>query len=244
MGLGDRLVTWALRKLGGLLLLCGILVAIIYGLYEFFSASMDCIHPAIRVAIAIGGIGLVLLIASLIYERWKSSEEEEELKEILHERDNIIKDRFDHLIESCAVLDIEEEMTRDEFFSMVSGILSPQIGVDKKEINRLLEKREQESTTVLEQGLAIPHIVVEGEGKFEIVLARSKKGIIFSPDKDPVHIIFVLAGSMDERNFHLRALMAIANIVREHNFYPNFMDAINEERLRMIILSSTRKRQI
>ena len=139
---------------------------------------------------------------------------EEELKEILHKRDNIIKDRFDHLIESCAVLDIEEEMTRDEFFSAVSEILPPQIGVDKKEISRLLGKREQESTTVLEQGLAIPHIVVEGEGKFEIVLVRSKKGIIFSPDKEPVHIIFVLAGSMDERNFHLRALMAIANIVR------------------------------
>ena len=142
------------------------------------------------------------------------------------------------------VLDLEQSMQRDEFFSLVSEVLSKRLEIDKKKINDLLIKREEQTTTVIEKGLALPHIVEEGTKKFEVVMVRSKGGIIFAPDKEPVHIVFILAGSSDERNFHLRALMAIAQIVREPNFYKNWMWMRDEESLRMLVLSSTRKREI
>jgi mannitol/fructose-specific phosphotransferase system IIA component (Ntr-type) len=167
---------------------------------------------------------------------------EEELKSILHKRDNIVKDRFDHLIEQCPVLDIKEKMKRDEFFDYISNILSERLELDPKEIKELLIRREEESHTVIERGLAIPHIVISGKNKFEIVVVRARKGIEFTTDEEPVHIIFVLAGSQDERNFHLRVLMTIANIIQEPNFYDNFIKAKSEEKLRMLILSSPRKR--
>ncbi len=169
---------------------------------------------------------------------------EEELKEILHKRDKIIKDRFDHLIETCAVFDIEERMGRDDFFQLVSQSLSLRLGINREEIKKLLIQREQESHTIIEKGLAIPHIVVPGEKKFEIVPVRAKEGIVFSPEEEPVYIIFVLAGSMDERNFHLRALMAIAQIMREPTFFKNWMRMKDKDALRLLILSSTRKREL
>ncbi len=169
---------------------------------------------------------------------------EDELKEILHKRDNVIKDRFDHLIEKCPVLDLQGSMTRDDFFTIASEILGSRLNIDHKKIKDLLLERERQSTTVIEKGLALPHIVVEAREKFEILIVRSKQGVVFSPDKEPVHIVFVLAGSKDERNFHLRALMAIAQIVREHNFYKNWLRMRDEESLRMLVLSSTRKRDI
>jgi len=169
---------------------------------------------------------------------------EDELKEILHKRDNVIKDRFDHLIEKCPVLDLSGSINREDFFSVTSEILAARLNVDKDKIKRLLFEREEQSTTVIEPGLALPHIVVEGGSKFEILIVRAKEGIVFSSDKGPVHIAFVLAGSKDERNFHLRALMAIAQIVREHNFYKNWMRMRDEDSLRMLVLSSTRKRDI
>ncbi len=169
---------------------------------------------------------------------------EDELKEILHRRDNITKDRFDHLIEACPVLDLDGNLSRDDFFTLVAEVLSARLGIDKSKIKNLLIKREAESTTVIEKGLAIPHIVVEGEKKFEIIMVRIRGGIAFLPDKDPVHIVFVLAGTQDERNFHLRSLMAIAQIVRDQNFYPNWMRMKDENSLRMLVLSSTRKRDL
>ncbi|MBN2484158.1 MAG: amino acid permease [Candidatus Omnitrophica bacterium] len=168
---------------------------------------------------------------------------EEELKEILHKRDNIVKDRFDHLIESCRVIDLTGRIHREVFFSHVADVIAQDLNLDKARIKDLLIKREAQSTTVIEKGLAIPHIVIEGEHKFDIVVARSKEGIVF-PGQEDVHVAFVLIGSKDERNFHLRTLMAIAQIVREHNFYKNFMRAKNEEQIRMLVLSSTRRRDI
>lgn len=168
---------------------------------------------------------------------------EEELREIIHKRDHVIKDRFDHLIEKCGVLGVEEEISKERLFTIVSEILAERLELHAKSIEKLLLKREAQSTTVIEKGLAIPHIIVEGTQKFEIIIVRAKKGVIFSP-KDKVNVIFVLAGSRDERNFHLRTLMAIAQIVREHNFYNNFMRARSESQIRLLVLSSTRKRHL
>jgi len=187
---------------------------------------------------------LMHLVERVTAKEFLDTSLEDELKEILHGRDNIIKDRFDHLIESCPVLDLEEGLGKDEFFSLISEIFSKRLDIDKEAIKDLIIKRELESTTVIEEGLALPHIVVEGEHKFEMVVVRAKKGIIFSKDKNPVHIVFALAGSRDERNFHLRTLMAIAQIVREANFYENWMRMKDEDSLRMLVLSSTRKRDL
>jgi len=187
---------------------------------------------------------LMHLVERVTAKEFLDTRLEDELKEILHKRDHVIKDRFDHVIDACPVLDLEKGMKRDEFFSLVSEVLSKRIGVDKEKIKELLIKREEQTTTVIEKGLALPHIVVEGTKKFEVMMVRSKEGIIFTPDKEPVHIVFILVGSSDERNFHLRSLMAIAQIVREPDFYKNWMWMRDAESLRMLVLSSTRKREI
>ena len=187
---------------------------------------------------------LMHLVERVTAREFADTSLEEELKEILHKRDKIIKDRFDHLIETCAVFDIEEKMSRDDFFQLISESLSLRLGLGRDQIKKLLIKREQESHTVIEEGLAIPHIVVPGEKKFEIVLVRAREGIVFSPEEEPVHIIFVLAGSMDERNFHLRVLMAIAQIMRESTFSKNWMRMKDKEAIKLLVLSSTRKREL
>ena len=186
---------------------------------------------------------LMHLVGRITAKEFVDTSLEDELKDILHKRDKIIKDRFDHLVEDSIVLDLEEEMGRDDFFQQVSKILSPRLDISPLQIKNLLIKREQESHTVIEKGLAIPHIVVPGANKFEVLLVRARKGIIFSSQEDPVHIIFVLAGSIDERNFHLRTLMAIAQIMGESNFYTNWMRMKDQKSLKMLVLSSTRKRE-
>jgi mannitol/fructose-specific phosphotransferase system IIA component (Ntr-type) len=54
--------------------------------------------------------------------------------------------------------------------------------------------------------------------------------------------VFVLAGSADERNFHLRALAAIAQIVQDPHFEEKWMEAKGEEALRDIVLLGERRR--
>lgn len=167
----------------------------------------------------------------------------EELRDILIRRDNIIEDRFDKLVKSAVILDLKRSMTAEEFFDIVSKELSERLKIPSQELKELFLDREQQSSTTLEPGLAIPHIIVKGEKKFDILIVRCKDGINFDADEPPVKTVFVLIGSMDERNFHLRALMSIAQIVKEQNFDQRWFRAKDAEELRNIIVLSTRKRE-
>jgi amino acid transporter/mannitol/fructose-specific phosphotransferase system IIA component (Ntr-type) len=167
---------------------------------------------------------------------------ERELKGILKERDSITEDRFDRLIEQCVILDIEDSLSLEEFLNLAADSLSGRLGLRQEVLFDLLLKRESETTTVIRPGLAIPHIIVEGNHKFEILLARCKRGIIFSRSLPPVHTAFVLVGSLDERNFHLRALASIAQIAQERGFDKSWLNARSTEQLRDIILLAERRR--
>jgi len=172
----------------------------------------------------------------------------DELREIIVERDKIVEDRFDRLIKECEILDYEpvteEERKAENVFKKTSLVLSSRLRIDEKALFALFLKRERESSTVITPGLAIPHIIVKGSNKFDVMLIRCKKGIIFPGVKDPVHTIFILVGSRDERNFHLRALAAIAQIAQDKAFNKNWLEASNVEELRNIILLAERKRHI
>jgi APA family basic amino acid/polyamine antiporter len=96
---------------------------------------------------------------------------------------------------------------------------------------------------VIQPGLAIPHIIVDGRKLFDVVLVRCRKGVVFREGQPPVQTAFILVGSRDERNYHLRALMAIAHIVQEPDFTERWLAAPDVERLRDILLLSGRERE-
>ena len=75
-----------------------------------------------------------------------------------------------------------------------------------------------------------------------MLIIRSKKGIELSDDHRDIKAIFVLLGTKDERNFHLRVISAIAQIVRDPDFEKKWMAAKNPENLRDVILLGKRVR--
>lgn len=185
---------------------------------------------------------LIHVIERITAKELTSNYLETELKEILRERDDIVEDRFDRLIEACKILDIKKATTMEECFKAASQELAGELGMEADSVYKLLITRERESSTVIRPGLAIPHIVVEGRNKFRILLIRCKEGITFPESKSKVHVIFMLAGSRDERNFHLRALAAIAEIAQNAVFDKRWLEARDTGELRHIILLAERKR--
>jgi len=185
---------------------------------------------------------IVYLVKSIMSRHIQRSGLEEELVQISLEREGVEFDRFDYLVKGCVILDIKESISAKELFRRVAEALSPRLHMDKGRLFELFLEREKESSTVVHPGLAIPHIVVDGQHIFELALVRCKEGVIFSELHPPVKTIFVLIGSLDERNYHLRALMTIAHIVQEPDFEERWLQARNIEQLRDIVLLSSRKR--
>jgi amino acid transporter len=179
---------------------------------------------------------LMLLVRRITPKELTSYSLSEELREILLERDEVVADRFDILVRNALVLDLEGCLEMEDTFKTLAGSLAKRVDLSSEHIYELLMEREKDSSTIIAPGLAIPHIILPGEEKFEILLARCKDGIIFPPNPEPVHAMFVLAGTYDERNFHLKALMSIAKVVQKADFMKKWMKATSQEGLRDIVL--------
>jgi amino acid transporter/mannitol/fructose-specific phosphotransferase system IIA component (Ntr-type) len=185
---------------------------------------------------------LLYLIQRITAKELVSRTLESELKEIIRERDAIIEDRFDQVIEKSSIIDLEGSHRVEEFFTIMSTYMSKRLNVDAEVLYALLMDREKESSTAITNFLAIPHIIIEGENKFNIFLARCRQGIYFSQTADNIQAVFVLVGTRDERNFHLRALSAIAQIVHDPRFEERWVKAKSKEDLRDIVLLGKRRR--
>jgi basic amino acid/polyamine antiporter, APA family len=167
---------------------------------------------------------------------------ETELKDIIRERDDITKDKFDKVIEKSIVLDIEKHISVEDLFKRISEAVTEYLGVSKDLIYNKMLEREKESTCAISPTIAIPHIIVEGDHKFTIVLIRCREGITFSEEKTDIRTVFALIGSRDERNFHLRALSAIAQISQDPYFEKKWDNAKSVEVLRDVVLLGERRR--
>jgi len=185
---------------------------------------------------------LMHIVERITAKELRSRSLEEELKEIVIERDEILEDRFDRLIKASMILDIDERRPVDQVLRTAADILAPQLECKPSQLFARLMEREGQSGTVIRPGLAIPHVIVPGEKRFAILPIRCNAGIQFSSAPDPVHTLFVMAGSVDERNYHLRALMAIAHLVHETDFEAHWLAAVNVSELKDVILLSGRKR--
>ncbi|MFH1854090.1 MAG: amino acid permease [Candidatus Omnitrophota bacterium] len=166
-----------------------------------------------------------------------------ELKDIVMQRDMITEDRFHKMVEESQVFDIEQPLKWEDFFRDMSKGLAAETRQGADNLFAKFVEREKESSTVLRKGLAIPHIVISGKNIFKIVLVRARAGVIF-PDDKLAHIIFMLVGSSDERNLHLKVLAAIAQITEAPGFDEKWFEARNTDELKNIVLLAERRRVV
>jgi len=166
---------------------------------------------------------------------------EEELREILIERDNITEKRFEELIKKCVVLDLDKTPPPQKFTKLLAHKLADRLNTDEKELHKSLKKREKDSSIVIRPGIGILSLTIKGRDKFDIIIVRSKKGIIFSDEVPPIHAFFVIVSSPDQKNFYLHSLMWIVQISEETDFEEKWLNAENDRELRGIILSACKK---
>ncbi len=188
---------------------------------------------------------LLYLIKRITSKELMTGDLENELKEIIMEREEVVRDRFDRLIENCVVIDVEKKSNVKDIFKIASENLEKRLSIDRDIIYQKLIEREGESSTAINRFIAIPHIVIEGEdNKFDILIIRGKKGIYFSKNRPDVRAVFILIGSKNERNFHLQCLSSIAQIVHNPDFEKRWLAARSIENIKDLLILSERKRFI
>jgi|GEM_PF-5513853 mannitol/fructose-specific phosphotransferase system IIA component (Ntr-type) len=191
---------------------------------------------------------LKIIINKALNKEINSKDFDTEIGELLFSNERFKRDRFDEIVSKARFIDLEKELrlgdreiNLEDFFLFISDEISKKINVNKNIIFNLFIERERSSSCAINDTVAIPHIVIEGEHIFDIIFIRSKKGVEFT-NKKKAKAIFVLIGTKDERNFHLQALASIAQLVMDENFEDHWEKCENEEDLRKFILNFERRK--
>jgi Trk K+ transport system NAD-binding subunit/Kef-type K+ transport system membrane component KefB/mannitol/fructose-specific phosphotransferase system IIA component (Ntr-type) len=177
---------------------------------------------------------LVHMVGRATSKKLASRSLDKEVKAILHGGDDQRRSTFERIVEESIVLDLPSSLTVDHFFKQVAESLSVWVDASVESLFQLLMEREKESSTALRPDLAIPHIIIDGENTFRLLLARCREGIYFSELAPRVQAVFVLAGTRDLRDFHLYVLSAVAEMVQAGYFQERWLNAKNETTLRNI----------
>ncbi len=186
---------------------------------------------------------LIRLAARIARPDFKDHDLETELSKVARQHDTRTDDRFDRLIQNCTVLDLRGPTGRQEAFRGIAETLAGEIHLPAERVYDLLLQREDISPTVIRPGLAIPHLILEGLDSFVVILVRSRDGVVFAEGQPPVHAIFVLVAPPEDRNFYLKALVAIAEIAQDPEFDARWAAASSREALREIVLGAERRRE-
>ncbi|MCB0327232.1 MAG: PTS sugar transporter subunit IIA [Bdellovibrionales bacterium] len=100
----------------------------------------------------------------------------------------------------------------------------------------LVHESETRQSMAIGNGIAIPHIKVEGLKSQILFLARSRVGIDFqSIDDKPVHLIFLLASPSSEPEKHCKTIAGISKLLHNSSFRDELMKAKDEETLFSVV---------
>ena len=166
---------------------------------------------------------------------------DEELREVLIERDELEEERFENVIKECEVIDLYKYMRPDKFALLLAERLTKKIDIDIDKLYTYLRKREKDSNIVIHPGIAVVTHMIKGRDKFEIIIVRSRMGIFLADDVPPFHAFFIIVATSDKQSLYLHTLMWLIQIAEQTDFEKEWKQAKNVDELRDIILKSWKK---
>ena len=142
----------------------------------------------------------------------------------------------DHITPECIKTDLIAE-DKDEVIEELVETLSNSVECcDADVILHAVMERENEGSTGLEKGVAIPHAKCEKVDKLRIVIGISREGIDFdSQDGKPSRIFFLMIAPPSEAGPHVQAIAKIVKMASIEGVIEKLIKAGNAEKVLEII---------
>ena len=226
-------------------------------LFVFFIADLGAAGLIIAGALAIISLGVYLfygrfrhsgeyallhVIERITNRKIAGDDLERELRDIVHEKNEVELDRVDEVIKNSSFLDIAGVRELNTLFREAGAALQPHLDMSTDRLEEMLWERERESSTAISPFVAVPHLIVEKSGVFMILGIRTAAGVRFNDKYTDVKAVFVLAGSKDSRTLHLQTLAALAQITMDPRFEREWLSVRKAEQLREVLLLGERRR--
>ncbi|CAH0347275.1 fructose-specific PTS transporter subunit EIIC [Bacillus sp. CECT 9360] len=107
---------------------------------------------------------------------------------------------------------------------------------DRKAFKAAILKREEQGTTGIGEGIAIPHAKTSAVKTPSISFGRSDPGVDYeSLDGQPAHLFFMIAASEGANDAHLETLARLSTLLMDEAFRKKLLSASSEEEIISII---------
>lgn len=107
---------------------------------------------------------------------------------------------------------------------------------DKEAFKEAILAREEQSTTGIGEGIAIPHAKTKAVKTPAIVFGRSKEGVDYeSLDGQPSHLFFMIAASEGANQTHLETLSRLSSFLMDNEFRKKLEAASSEDEVMEVI---------
>ncbi|TGA99113.1 PTS fructose transporter subunit IIC [Sporolactobacillus shoreae] len=138
----------------------------------------------------------------------------------------------DLMIERAMVMDMQAT-TKDEAMDELIASLEKNGRInDPKLFKEMILKREAESSTGIDNGIAMPHAKTKAVNKATVVFGRSKKGIDYKAlDGKPSYLFFMIAAPEGAANVHLQTLAALSKLLIDPKFVTKLKKAKSSEEI-------------
>ena len=113
---------------------------------------------------------------------------------------------------------------------VLRGLVNSMKGVepgDPETVLIQLLKREQEASTFLNEGVAFPHLRIEGLQNPAVSLGIAKRGISDLSTDQPVNLIFLLLSPKEQPSVQIHLLSVAARAARSRHLLQNLLDSSN-----------------
>ncbi len=101
---------------------------------------------------------------------------------------------------------------------------------DTEAFRQAIFEREEVSSTGIGKGVAVPHAKIETNKGFGITIGISKSGIEYdASDAQPVHVLFMIAATDQERKAYLQLLATVANLLKQPDIYEGLCNAASAD---------------
>ncbi len=130
--------------------------------------------------------------------------------------------KLSDIVIADAIVPELEGQTRDQVISELVKALAEAGAITQKSVPEMIRavlKRENQATTGIGKGVALPHAKVQGVRKPMATIGRSGKGIDFNAlDSKPVYSVILLLSDPHKPDEHLQAMETIFKRVQRDMF--------------------------
>lgn len=132
----------------------------------------------------------------------------------------------DLMIKETMIMDLQAESKEAAIDELIASLAASGRINDSAKFKEAIFKREEQSSTGIGGGIAMPHAKTAAVNEPTVVFAKSRKGLDFnSLDREPAHLFFMIAAPEGAGNTHLRTLAALSRLLIDSDFIAKLKDA-------------------